>query len=487
MQKNNVMKQLCTLVLSVLVSAHAFSQVTWGTPVTVTTAMGSNLHPRIALNRSGNPYILWGQTDTRAYFSRWNGTAFSTPIVPSGSLTVFAQSWAGPDIAAYGDTVYVSMKVTPETVNTNYSYLAHSYNGGMSFSTPVRVDNIDTSLSRFPIVTTTPTGNPLVAFMKFNASFGNARYVVARSADYGMTFSADALANGTTGNVCDCCPATILAPTSSSAIMLFRNNLSNIRDMWTGISTDGGMTFPNHMAVDNTNWNISSCPSSGPDGFVIGDSIYTIFMSGGTGTSLVYLSRSSISALASSTAAITGTFSGLSSQNYPRIANTGSAAAAVWLQNTTSGKSIVYSFTNNISSGFSGYSTVTGATGSGIMNADVAIAPGVVHVVWEDDNTGKVMYMKGTYSPTSVEEAAGKEKIALYPNPANEYFTVSMKDIHIAACFLTDNAGRNTELKPIVTNGQATFSLSGITNGSYYFSLRDVSGKTYYSKIVVSR
>ncbi len=482
------MKQLFTSLLILISSFQAISQtITWGTPVTVYSVAGSNLHPRVAINRTGDPYILWGETDTRAYFSKWNGTGFTVPVIPSGALTVFAQSWAGPAMAAFGDTVYVSMQVTPECVSTAYPYLAHSYNGGTTFSMPVKMDNIDTNNSRFPIVTTTANGNPLVAFMKFNASCNNAHYVVARSSDYGATFSTDVLASGTTGTVCNCCPATILSSGGSTAIMLYRNDLSNIRDMYAGISTDGGMTFPNTMPVDTTNWFISSCPASGPGGFAIGDTIYTVFMSSESGTSLVYFSRSSVSAVSTSGNGITGMFGGLLSQNYPRIANAGNAATVVWLQNTSTGKSIVYSYTNNISSGFSGYTTVAGATGSGIMNADVAMSPGAIHIVWEDDNTGKIMYVKGTYTlPTSVNAVAGKEVIEVYPNPATNEFTVSLSRMNnINNCYLTDNSGRTIELKPTIKNGKAIFSLIGIAKGGYYFILNDDAGKSYYSKLVV--
>jgi hypothetical protein len=483
------MKQIFTSLFLIAGSLQSLAQVTWSTPVTVSTGgtLG-NLHPRVTLNRSGNPMVLWGKTDTKAYFSRWNGTAFTTPMaVGNSGINVMAQSWAGPDIASYGDTVYVTMKRTPETMNMNHMYMTHSYDGGVTFSDTVRIDNIDTSMSRFPIVTTTSTGNPLVAFMKFNTTFGDAKYVVSRSTTYGTSFSADALASGTAGDVCDCCPASIIS-SGSKAIMLFRNNLSNIRDIWAGMSSDGGATFPMNIPVDTTNWMIMSCPSSGPDGFVIGDSIYTVFMSTSTGTALVHLSRASISGMTAKHSPITGMFSGLSSQNYPRIANAGNAAAAVWKQNTSSGNSIVYSFTNNISSGLPTYTVVPTATGSGMMNADVAMTPGAIHIVWEDDNSGKVMYVKGTYTvpSTAIENVISKERIEVYPNPANDEFTVSLGKINnISSCSLTDNVGRNIDLKPVVANGKATFSLAGVAKGGYYFVMQDEAGKSYYSKIIV--
>ena len=477
------MKRLFTCIIAAAASFQATAQITWSTPVTVTTGtMGSNLHPRISLNRTGDPYIIWGKTDTRVYFSKWNGTGFTTPTVPSGALTVFAQSWAGPDLAAYGDTVYVAMKVTPETSSTNYIYLAHSYNGGTTFATPVRVDNIDTSTSRFPIVTTTGTGNPLMAFMKFNASLMDAHYHVSRSADFGMTFSVDVLASGTAGTVCDCCPASIIS-SGSNAIMMFRNDLSNIRDIWAGVSTDGGMSFPTTMRPDNSNWNITSCPATGPDGFVIGDSVYSVFMSSGSGMAMVYLGRSSISMGTSSKAAITGMFTGLSAQNYPRIANSGNAAAAVWKQNTSSGVSIASSFTPNISSGFSGYTTV--ATGSGMQNADVAMSPGVVHIVWEDDNTSSVMYMRGTYATTTVEPLQ-KELVDVYPNPASGNFSVSVRNLRdIRYSYLSDVTGKHIAITPAMQGSVAVYSTSGIAKGGYYFVMVDNAGKEFYSKLFI--
>lgn len=484
------MRSIATSILLLSVCFQSIAQtITWSSPVTVSSGSTSNLHPRVQLNRAGNPMVLWGKVDTKVYFSKWNGTAFTMPMmVNPASINMFAQSWAGPDMASFGDTIYVAMKHTPENVASNYSYLSHSYDGGSTFSAPVRVDNIDTSMSRFPIVTTTSTGNPLVAFMKFNAGFNDAHYVVAKSSDFGASFSADVLASGTSGTVCDCCPASIIS-SGSKAIMLFRNNLSNIRDIWAGVSSDGGSTFAGHMAVDNTNWMISSCPATGPDGFVIGDTVYTTFMSTGTGTSLVYLSRSSISGLVSTaTTPITGATGGISLQNYPRIANAGSAATLVWKQTSGGMNMICRAFTNDIAGGFTKFDTV--AMGSGLMNADVAMTPGAIHIVYEDDNSGNLMYVKGTntvpVSHVSVESISNRDRIEVYPNPANGSFSVATNNIAaISYSYLTDVTGKRFELKADVKNGRATYSLAGIAKGGYYFVLGDESGKVFYSKVIV--
>ena len=485
------MRQLLTTLFITSLSASAFAQtISWGTPVSIYSVGAShNNHPRIALNRSGDPYVIFGQTDTRVYFSKWSGSAFTAPAVVSGSLTVFSQAWAGPDLAASGDTVYVTMKATPEMTSTNYSYLAHSYDGGATFAAPVRIDNIGSDLSRFPIVTTTSTGNPLVSFMKFDSgTMANARYVVCRSSDFGVSFTSDVLASKSTSPVCDCCPAALIS-SGTKAIMLYRDDNSNIRDIWAGLSNDGGATFPNNVRVDTTNWNISACPASGPDGFVIGDTIYSVYMSSASGPALVHLSKESISGMAGFNNRITGPFTGLSTQNYPRIDHAGNTAVAVWVQNVSGTRYIAYSVAGNIASGLSGYNILPGSTSSSVMNADLAVAPGVVHIVWEDDNSGKVMYVKGTYTlsaTAAVGNVSSKSIIEVYPNPDGPEFSVALGNIDgISSCFLSDVAGRTIALQPEVKNGTASFSLKGIAKGSYYFVLEDMMGNMHYCKLVV--
>lgn len=88
-------------------------------------------------------------------------------------MTVAGAGWMGPDIAAHGDTVYVVFKQSPEGSDSSHIFCARSFDGGQTFNTPVRVDNIADSLSRFPTVTTDDSGNPIIGFMKFNSSFWN--------------------------------------------------------------------------------------------------------------------------------------------------------------------------------------------------------------------------------------------------------------------------------------------------------------------------
>jgi hypothetical protein len=416
------MKKLVTLfALATCIAANA--QITWTMGMNISTNTYSNLRPRITLDRSGNPLVIWGRmSDEAVFFSRWNGTMFTTPVKLNSTITVATASWMGPDIASYGDTVYVVAKRTPETNNANRIFIFTSFNGGVSFNAPVELGFIADSISRFPTVTTDASGNPIVAFMKFNSAFGDIRWVVLKSTDYGTTFSIDKKASGwgSSSEVCDCCPGAIISEGNTCA-MLYRNNNSNIRDTWTGISNNNANNFTSGFALENNNWMLMSCPSSGPDGVIIGDTLYSTFMNGGSGSYRTYLSKSAISTGSmSGVNNLTGAIAGLSQQNYPRIANDGNAMAIVWKQTVSGASQLPILFTNNIANGFPAAYDMVDL--NDITNADVAMRNGNVFVVWQDDNSGTVKYRSGTYSQstTGINEIAATD-FSVYPNPTNDF------------------------------------------------------------------
>lgn len=420
-------------ISALVISTSAQSTITWSMGMDVAPNTYSNMHPRIVMDGTGNPMLVWGRmTDEAVFFSKLTGTAFSTPVKLNPSwLTVATASWMGPDLAAKGDTVYVVVKRTPESSDTNHTYILRSFNGGSTFSVPVQIEHIADSFSRFPTVSIDDSGNPVVAFMKFDDMFMNARWAVTRSLDYGNSFSPDTKASGWSGvtsTVCDCCPGSLVLDGSTSA-MIYRDNLSNIRDMWVGISSNGSNSFDNGCSVDNTNWMINTCPSSGPDGVIIGDTLYSVFMSAGSGNTRSYLSKSSISNVGvNSVTNLTGNIPGLSQQNYPRIDKYGKAIAIVWKQSVSGNAQVPILFTRNVDSLPFAYDTITLTNAT---NADVAVGNGKVFVVWEDDNSGTVKYRSGTFSPDTVTAplriatSLTAQNISAYPNPTSGKWNIT--------------------------------------------------------------
>ncbi len=481
------------ILLMLSISGHSLfaqSGIVWSQTAQVTGNQFGNMHPRVATDGAGNPMLIWGNSNTKqVFFTRWAGNGFSNPVALNpASIPIFAASWAGPDLASHGDTVYVVFKETPE--DDSGIYIVRSFDGGVSFSGPERVDAIADSISRFPAVTADAGGHPLVAFMKFDPGWENARYVLAKSNDYGNTFGVDVLGSRFSGgNVCDCCPATVVSSGNTTAL-LYRDNLNDLRNSWAGISFDGGSSFAGGIQIDNTDWNISSCPSSGPDGVIYGNNLYSVFMSGASGKTLCYRSRSSLSNLKmESIEPLTGNFVGLGQQNFPRIAASENAAAVVWAQTMNGSAQLAVQFTNNITNGFPpGYEVLVA---NNVMNADVAFSQnGKVYVVWEDMSSGTVKYKTGTYtvSGASTPSDSGNESVRVYPNPASAsgfYLQFKAADDTQVGYSVFGTQGQ----LPASGTGQAVDGVlkvdaSGLSSGVYIIRI-NYRGQVGFRKVVI--
>ncbi len=471
MKKNIII--ICVF-LGIVTYTVAQNNITWNSGIDISTNAYSNKYPRMALGGAGNPMVVWGRpSDESVFFSRWTGTMFTTPVKLNPSwLTVAAAHWMGPDIASKGDTVYVVVKRTPEITNTNRLFIFTSFNGGVSFNTPVELAFIADSISRFPTVTTDATGNPIVAFMKFNSSFGDSRWVVSKSTDYGNTFNVDIKASGwgDSAEVCDCCPGAVISSGNTCA-MLYRNNNSSVRDSWTGISIDNESSFTSGFALENNNWSINYCPSSGPDGVIIGDTLYAVFMNGASGNFRTYLSKSSISTgMVNTVSNLTGPITGLGQQNYPRMATDGNAMAIVWRQTVSGMAQLPILFTNNIGNGFpASYDTVDLAD---ITNADVALSNGNIFVVWQDDNSGTVKYRSGTYSSTVGINEVAENNFSVYPNPFSMETTIHTDNPFKKATLMVYNPLGQVVKQIRDINGQTiTFHRDQLPSGLYFIQL----------------
>jgi hypothetical protein len=475
-----------------VVSATSQAQITWNGASTTVAPNGSGYsHPRIAVNRAGNPMVLWGH-GTRVMFTRWDGTKFSTPLMLNPTSRPMASaSWMGPDMAAHGDTVYVVMKEVPEAQDTCLLWCAHSYDGGKTFSAPVKVDTEPSIITRFPAITTDDAGNPIIAFMKFGVNFGGARWAVLRSTDCGKNFSTDVKASGWSGptsTVCDCCPGQIVS-SGNTVVMAYRDNDTNIRDSWVGVSDDGGRSFTRGWNADQLLWHIESCPASGPSVMIYGDSLYLTFMSTATGKTLVYRSVSALSGSGSvTTVPLTTGVSGLDQENYPRLSHSGKAAAIVWAQTVSGATRGMLSFTDDITNGFPAAQAI--AT-SNVVCADVAMYNGKVFVVLEDDNSGVMRFRSGTY-PTggsSVTEPVAMPALQVYPNPAGEgtvRVTVgNMQAATVRVLLFTISGDLVGVDDATVTSGAFITSLRALPQGAYV--MRVIGGTSTAGAVVVRR
>lgn len=473
--KSNLMKKhLLYIFLFTSLISYSQSGITWNSALNIAPGTFGNYHPRIVLDSKGSPLVIWGRSSDQALlFTRWDGTTFTTPVKLNPDwLTIATATWMGPDIASKGDTVYVVMKKAPEGTDTSHIYIMSSFNGGQSFSSPTIIESIADSFCRFPTVTIDYNGNPIVAFMKFNSSFSQARWAVSKSVDYGNSFLPDIKASGWSGAnslVCDCCPGSIVSSGDYTA-MVYRDNLNNKRDIWTGLSTDNSNSFTTGFNVDNGKWIINSCPASGPEGIIIGDTLYTVYMSGAAGSYRTFLSKASLlTGTIGSVSKLTGTISGLGEQNYPRIATDGTASAIVWTQNVSGTAQLPILFTNDIKKGFP--VSPENVDVSNITNTDVALKDGKIYVVWEDDNFGTVKFRSGTYDEVITQISPDlNNKVKLYPNPVSGILNVETELQEVSQIKIYNQIGELIDTKQSDSNLQ--INTSGYPEGIYYLQLK---------------
>jgi hypothetical protein len=479
---DKMIKQLFAAALLLSGIAAGAQNVTWQASQPVAPSSAGNSHPRIALAANGNPVVLWGKdANASVNFSRWTGAAFSTPAsVSPATMQVFTSSWAGPDIATKGDTVYAIFKAEPE--DTAGIYVVTSTNGGATFGTPVRVDNIPGYNSRFPTIATDGAGQPIVGFMKFSSGFTNAKWVTARSMSWGGSFMPEVSASGYNSEpVCDCCPGSVVR-NGNTVAMLYRNNWSNKRTIWAGVSNNNGTSYPSGMDVDNTNWMINACPSSGPDGAIVGDTLYTVFMSGSGGTK-VYYTKSVLSSMQSNvTVPVTGTSTGISGQNYPRVANDGNTVAIVWVQTENGQPQVGMLLAGNVQQGFPAWQkAVINPNGNSIMNADVAVKDGAIHIVWQDMVSGTVMYQQGTFSTgaTGINPVVTEDAFMLSPVPANQVLQISLQNElqKPGVVTITDITGRAVFSQELHSSMRSvSIPTSQLAEGMYQLRLQAADG-----------
>ncbi|MBK9269993.1 MAG: T9SS type A sorting domain-containing protein [Saprospiraceae bacterium] len=469
---------LTVLFVLSLCMVQAQNEINWNPAIDLANSQFGNAHPRVAIDGSGNAILVWGRmSDQSVMFSRWTGNNFSTPakLNPSG-LTVASANWMGPEIASKGDTIYIVVKRTPENIHTNRLFLFRSFNGGITFSTPQELAFIADSFSRFPTVAIDQFGNPQIAYMKFNPSFLDSRWVVSKSKDFGLTFESDIKASGwgASAEVCDCCPG-VLNISDNKSVIVYRDNNKNLRDIWAGISEDESESFTSGVRVDNNNWLVNICPASGPDAVIIGDTLYTVFMSGKNGLYRNYISKASHNfEFATTVNSLTGSIPGLGQQNFPRISTDGNALAVVWKQNIGNQTQLPILFTKNLSTGFSNNYTLVDS--DHITNVDVAMHNGRIYVVWQDDNSGTIKFRSGTYETINTEENPSVvNSLKIFPNPNRD--EVLFESDEQFDCMVQIYNGKGELVLTTQSNSNGRIPIRHFQNGVYYLTIQSSFGQ----------
>ena len=475
------------------ITAHSLKaqyHVEWSFPTAVSNDESyGNKRPAMALQANGSPAVVWGKNSPdNVYFSKWDKEFFTAPVQlnPAGT-TAFIYDWAGPEIASFGDNLYVVYKQMPEL--TGPIILLRSTDAGNSWEAPVTVDNNPGFITNFPSITINESGNPIITYMVSNTDYTNAQYYTTASSDFGTSFPDATLSSEYSGGeACDCCTATIVSSPDYVAT-IYRDNLSNVRNVWTGISTDGGITFAEGMQVDETNWNIFACPSSGPTGFIWEDNLYTSWMSASSGESLIYTSVSSLSTLTDSEdIEVTGLTDNLNGQNAPRMTHYENAACLIWRQTDFDFHSqLMLQFSEDLDEGWGEVDTLWDQDNYGIIQGDVAMSDEDIHIIWQDNNAGKIYYAFGSYleEETGVQNNEPAQQLITFPQPAdNNLFVNNFEGSINSIALISINGGRILPDYSLDHN-QIILQTQKIPAGFYVLEIVNASGLMFRSNCII--
>lgn len=479
------------ILLSLTFQVNAQQSIIWEPEISVADGLiYGNTRPRLALTSNDNPIVLFGGGSNGAlYTARFNGSSFDAPysIVPTGIETYLA-NWTGPDIAAKGDTIVAVFKAQP--IDTGNIYSVRSTDGGITFSDTIRVDNHDIGQSWMPALDIDDDGNPVVTYMIFDASGADERIAVVQSTNAGISYQPQVVATAAANGVaCDCCPPEMVV-NGTTQLALFRNNESNIRDSYGALSEDGGTSFTSDANLDNLNWMITSCPSTGPAGVIIGDSAYVVSASRGDGTYRVYVSSAGVQGglnLGTVTMMDPPTSTTGDTQNFPRISGSSDTLVVVWEEKVSGNTDIMCAVTTDGNpQSLASFKSMVNASATGTQTKpDVIFKNGFVHVVYQDYASDDVIYRRGTIADVTGLNDLSADHIQVSPNPTTGKFQIdgiSGKDIE--------------EIKVINAHGQIVSFTSSNTGdgieiiindsvGTYQVVLQLVSGVNLVKTVIL--
>lgn len=387
--------------------------------------------PRIALMNNDQPVVYWGKPNGDImYLAFWQNGAFTDPVeVNTGGINT--NLWGGglgPQIATFGNTIFLVFEEYGEGI-----FVVRSTDGGLNFDPPVSVYDFPSDrVGTLPTISVTPEGNPIVAFVTTNHLEQDALYEITVSNDGGLSFEEPTVANLSvlSGEVCECCPASIAINSDEEVLLSFRNNENNIRDIWVAKSTDGAQSFPEATDIDDTDWFLMSCPNNGPHSLVANDSLITTYYSAGNGFPRVYLSTLHVPSMQKGVQFELPTTSGQpQNQNHSRLAGNLDTLGVVWQESQQIGTDVILAYSVN---GTADLKTQIIPVGTGTLSQsypDIVYSNGVFHIVYQDQLSQQVWYRQASFEPISSGTEIFQEeiKVSISPNPTSNFVRMKLE------------------------------------------------------------
>lgn len=165
---------------------------TFETPISVSGSPTNVGIPFIAVDPQGHIYVIWFNSDSYIFYmakSTNGGVSFSSPMFVQDVYFTGSSNWRAypiPSLEAGGnDTLYLTW--LDDRYGSWDVLFSRSLNGGASWSSPIRVnDDTGYGLQNMPMLAVDSSGAIHIAFYDHRTGLWDIRY--ARSLDRGLTF-----------------------------------------------------------------------------------------------------------------------------------------------------------------------------------------------------------------------------------------------------------------------------------------------------------
>jgi len=231
-----------------LVSSHA------SFAATITPFSPSDYSPALAVDMSGNPYLAWErvlddqQNDIFFTKSADGGTTF----LPSKCINTNPHTQARASLAI--DRLGNPFVVWFDTRDgQSHIYFARSYDGGDTFTYPVRIDTT-ADPEEIPQISFDSKGNPVVVWVRvkwYNWKNPLGHIYITRSYDGGVTFLPSVCVD------CNLKPyqqgwPSLAIDAQDNAVVAWHDFRNGNWDIYLSKTTNGGLTFsPSALVVNN--------------------------------------------------------------------------------------------------------------------------------------------------------------------------------------------------------------------------------------------
>lgn len=414
------MKVIQLVISFFIINQFSYAQLFVSPPINIGSSSAyQGYRPKIGLVQDSLPVVAWTKSVTQGlYFSNWNSGSISfnptSTIFPAGT-NFYGNVIDGPEIICSGDTIYIV--AWGKTGVNNRIYLTRSFDGGNTF---IDTNVVYSTLQRveFPAITNIADGSLGVAFLKSELDDSFPEILFTKSFDRGLSWSAPTSVSALNpGQPCECCPPDVSSSNNFVAVS-YRNNISDIRDFYVGISYDYGNNFNTGIPVDTSNYYIPACPTNGVGSGINGDTLYTVF-STLNGTKLKV--KFSATNLVDSTNYNVFFDTVSKTQIHPQLFVANDTMAIVWQQNDGPSYDVYFSWKCNTTS-WSAPLNITHTTGHQ-YTPDVIYKNGFFHVVYYDGAAGIPKYIRIGFTPfpLSVNEIYNEiDHINIFPNPFHD-------------------------------------------------------------------